>query len=508
MFHAIEKYKLPAQILLGLIGLSFVFVGGFSVMTPGTDYIAKVGNIKISSADVNDVLRRVQSNGGRMDKDQVFQALVDQAYLQQGAKDLGVTVSLDQIKKLIAENPGFQDKGHFSQEKFNQFLQNSGLSEDDLIAEFRKQIALQTISNITQNGALVSDQQAQQMMTMLQSPRQIQSITFDTDHFTDQVTVDDAQLKKFYEAHKKDYFLKQAVRFDYLSLSPEDLIGKETASEAELQQAYAQLPVAASTPKPSFEDIRPQLIQQVKQTKAIQALAKAKQTLTDISFDHPKSLQPAADKLGLKILNSGENWLTHDDAQMQKMPQNMQDTLFGENAAQHYNSEPIEVGENHYLVVRVTDIRKEHQASFDEVKAQVQKDFVSQESKKLAIKAAEQALQSLSKNQPINQSWSETSDITPEQAIMFMPEEDFKTWVRAKPADNKPAYVLLKSAHNPVLVKINMISAPVNMDASLPQMKMALAQTESQELINSTISWLKLHVKFKQGAQKLNNEDY
>ena len=94
MFHAIEKYKTPAQILLGLIALTFVGFGASTLATPGHDYVGKVGDIKISEQDVNEALRRVQASGNALGRDAVYQSLLQQAYLQQGGHDLGVNASL------------------------------------------------------------------------------------------------------------------------------------------------------------------------------------------------------------------------------------------------------------------------------------------------------------------------------------------------------------------------------------------------------------------------------
>lgn len=314
MFHAIEKYKLPAQILLGLIGLSFVFAGGYSLSMTGTDYIAKVGDIKISTADVSDTFRRVQTQGASVDKQTVYQGLLDQAYVQQGAKNLGVSVSLDQIKQIIIKDPAFQENGQFSKNKYQQFLQQSGLREEDLIDAFRKQVALQTMYNLIQAGNMVSDQQAEQMITLLQSPRQMQTMAFSSDQFIQKVAVDEAKLKAFYEKNKKNYFLNQAIKYEYLSLSASELATKQTVSDSELQEAYNQLPVAASETKPTLETLKATLTQQIQQRKAIKALQEAKDTLTDMAFNHPQSLQPAADKLKLPIHKMDQLWLTSDEA--------------------------------------------------------------------------------------------------------------------------------------------------------------------------------------------------
>lgn len=509
MFNAIEKYKLPAQILLGVIGLSFVFAGGYSLSLTGTDYIAKVGDVKISTEDVSDAFRRAQAQGMAADKQTVYQGLLNQAYVQQGAYNLGASVSLDQIKSIIIKDSSFQENGQFDVKKYQQFLQQSGLKEQDLLEIFRKQVALQTMYNLIQAGNIVSDQQASQMLTLLQSPRQMQTMDFSIDRFIPKVVIDGTKLKDFYNKNKTNYFLKQAVKYEYVSLSENELAAKQTVSDAELQEAYAQLPTSASETKPSLESVKSTLVQQIQQRKATKALQEAKDTLTDLAFNNPQSLQPAADKLKLPIHKVDQIWLTSDEAKNMHLPQSLVDALFSaEVLDKNYNSELIDMGANQYWVVRALAVRKEHQGTFEEVKAQVQKDYIAQQSRQLAMDAAQSALDKVKKNETIDGTWTGSQAFTPQQAISLMPAEDFKNWVKAKPVNGKPAYVLLTQGDNPILVKINaVLPATDDMKDALPNMKNILAQGETQQLLFSTLEWLKANIKLKQGAQKLDSDD-
>ena len=63
MFHTVEKYKTPAQILLGLIALTFVGFGVSTVAAPGSDFIVKIGDEKISEYSLNNELQGEQLQG-------------------------------------------------------------------------------------------------------------------------------------------------------------------------------------------------------------------------------------------------------------------------------------------------------------------------------------------------------------------------------------------------------------------------------------------------------------
>lgn len=239
MFSSIEKYNGPVKILLGLIAVTFIGFGANTIATGGSSYIAEVGDQKISQEQVNNALRHMQSSGdGQASQASVFQALLQRAYLVEGARMMGIGVSTEALKKQIVSAPVFQDNGQFSQTKFNDYLKQAGLTEDQLVADERQALALNNLNNLAAEGAIVSDVQAKQIINLLYSARIVRMAAINPEAFMNKVSVDDATLKKEYEADKKNYILPQAVKFQYLALTPQDIAAKQTASEAEIKAAY------------------------------------------------------------------------------------------------------------------------------------------------------------------------------------------------------------------------------------------------------------------------------
>ncbi len=169
----------------------------------------------------------------------IFQSLLQRAYLKQGAKLMGIAVSQEQIKQVIVDDPNFHDaSGKFSQDLLKKYLDQRKMTEDQFVEDIREQFQLQNLLNLVQNGALVSDAQARQLINLTQATRTIRSFTFSPETFAAQVKVDDAALQKYYEAHKKDYLIPQAVKLEYVALNIKDLADKQTVSAEEVQKAY------------------------------------------------------------------------------------------------------------------------------------------------------------------------------------------------------------------------------------------------------------------------------
>lgn len=237
MFSAVEKYNGPAKIMLGLIALTFIGFGASTVAAPGSDYIVKVGDEKISTQNVQATVREE----GLESNQDALAVLTDRAYLYEGARAMGINVSLEQLKQVIMADKGFQDEnGRFNEQKFRNFLAQSGLTEDQLIENLRRQFELQNVANLAANGNIVSSQQLERIAKLMQAEREIRTAVVDPRNFAAGVKVDDAALKAYYDKDKSKYLIPKAVKFEYIELSAKTLADRQTVSEEEVKKAFAE----------------------------------------------------------------------------------------------------------------------------------------------------------------------------------------------------------------------------------------------------------------------------
>ena len=237
MFSAVEKYNGPAKIMLGLIALTFIGFGASTVAAPGSDYIVKVGDEKISTQNVQAAVREE----GLESNQDALTVLTDRAYLYEGARAMGINVSLEQLKQVIMDDKGFQDEnGRFNEQKFRNFLAQSGLTEDQLIENLRRQFELQNVANLAANGNIVSSQQLERIAKLMQAEREIRTAVVDPRNFAAGIKVDDAALKAYYDKDKSKYLIPKAVKFEYIELSAKTLADRQTVSEEEVKKAFAE----------------------------------------------------------------------------------------------------------------------------------------------------------------------------------------------------------------------------------------------------------------------------
>ncbi|UOP04908.2 SurA N-terminal domain-containing protein [Conchiformibius kuhniae] len=242
MFKAMDKYRLPAQILLGAIGISFVGFGLYGYETTrNNQYIVRVGDQVITRHDLDNHLQNSERQGGQApSREQGFQTLLSRAYLLEGAKLLGLTVSDEQIKHMIVNTPDFHDANNkFDPAKFQEYLKQNHINEEIFMARQREDLTVLNMLTLLGNYP-VADPQVRQLIDSQMAERTLRSAGLNPAAFATKVKTDEASLKKFYDANKKNYVLPQAVKFQYLVLSPKDLAEKQKLDADELKQAQAQ----------------------------------------------------------------------------------------------------------------------------------------------------------------------------------------------------------------------------------------------------------------------------
>ena len=215
MFHAIEKYRTLSQVLLGIIGVSFVGFGiaSFEIVRDNR-YIVKIGDQVINRAALDEAVRNSQASGGSASREEVFQTLVQRAYLMEGAKALGIAVSDTQIKQGIVDAPIFHDEqGKFSPERFQTYLQNNHLSESAFMQMERERLTLVSLLQML-NSNVVTSGQAERYIQRQMAERVIRTSVFNPENYAAQVKAGDAELQKYYDAHKSNYAVAPGVKYE------------------------------------------------------------------------------------------------------------------------------------------------------------------------------------------------------------------------------------------------------------------------------------------------------
>lgn len=151
---------------------------------------------------------------------------------------------------------------------------------------------------------------------------------------------------------------------------------------------------------PPLEDVRAEMIKEIKQRQVNDRFYEQLEQLTDAAYEKPDSLQAAADALGLEIKTT--DWISEnaaggagDSADIGRYP-SVRAAAFSEDVLESgNNSEPVEVGQADAIVLRVKDREAAHPTPIEEVKDKIIAALKQEQAVKAALAKGEQLLQKL-----------------------------------------------------------------------------------------------------------------
>jgi len=192
------------------------------------------------------------------------------------------------------------------------------------------------------------------------------------------------------------------------------LTGIKPAKDGEPEQRQAShILITAPAAAKDFSAMHADIEKDLKKQRVGKKFAEAAETFTNLAYEQPDSLQPIADKFKLKIQQSG--WLTRraDAAAGVLNNQKLLDALFSPDSLKSkHNTEVVDGGRDTLLVARVLAYKPAAVRPLDEVKAEITKRLIEQESMALANKQGAAKYAELQLGVDAGLTWSTTKVIS------------------------------------------------------------------------------------------------
>lgn len=246
--------KVAAAILFIPLIIAFAFWGiGPEWRSSGGTYLAKVGNQHIypeefQRAYQSEIEMISQQTGRRITPEQaryfgldqrVLSRLAGTAALDQEVQRLGITLSNKAIADEIKADPAFAElNGKFSKERFDAIMRQNGLNEASYIAmrkrdEVREQLTDSLLTGITPAKTIVD-----LVHKYREETRVIEHVTLDAAKVVKLAEPDDAKLKEYYEANKKQFVAPEYRKLAVLSLTADAVKSKIAVTDQEISDYY------------------------------------------------------------------------------------------------------------------------------------------------------------------------------------------------------------------------------------------------------------------------------
>lgn len=239
------------QATIVIIILVFVFWGVGSNDGPGRNDAASVNGQSISSSEFQRAYDRTvdqyrkQFNGSLPEslikmlnlRQQVMNQLVERTLLLQGAQEMGLQVSTDEVRKTIQAMGSFQNNGTFDVNRYKQILAGSRLNPTSFEASIRTDLLTNKVIDALSRFAQVTPEELKNRFVYDYETTTLNYLTFTADEFTNKVQVSDDALAAFYESRNENYKTAPQTKLNYLFFGKKDVLAP---TEAEVQAYYDQ----------------------------------------------------------------------------------------------------------------------------------------------------------------------------------------------------------------------------------------------------------------------------
>jgi peptidyl-prolyl cis-trans isomerase D len=243
----------------------------------------------------------------------------------------------------------------------------------------------------------------------------------------------------------------------------------------------------------SFENVKQEISVKVKTFKAEERFYEISQRMSEVAFEVPDNLDEVADLAGKSI--STTDLFSRANAPNAVSNPNVLSSAFSfELTEDAVNSEVIELGRNHIIVVRVAEHEPERTKTIEEVKEQIQKTLAAQTAQQAARDWALELKLALANN----------DDVNPKLAALELSWEEKQAVTRNDPALSESivdALFKLSATDTSVvdlitgdisLVQLTQVNSAADANAQqLTSLQVRLASSKSQIMYGAVIESLK-----------------
>jgi peptidyl-prolyl cis-trans isomerase D len=149
-----------------------------------------------------------------------------------------------------------------------------------------------------------------------------------------------------------------------------------------------------------FDEVRDELVKEYQAKERADLFSDRAETLANLTFEQPDSLQGAADALGLEIKTS--DWLTKDGGPGIGQNEMVVNAAFQEDVLEAgNNSESVELGDNHLVVLRILEHQPAEKQPLESVKDEVTAEVRDAKARELASTRGDSLLKELRSGTPL-----------------------------------------------------------------------------------------------------------
>jgi peptidyl-prolyl cis-trans isomerase D len=172
---------------------------------------------------------------------QVLSQMVDEQVAVLEAERQGLQVSDDELAQRIFAIPGLQENGRFIGEARYEALlrqQRPPLTKSQFEERFRRSIMVERLRTALTDWMAVSDTELETEYRKRNEKVKLQVVAFTADRFRDKVSLSDADIASYFDAHKAEYRVGEQRSIKYLLIDRDQARQKVVVPATDIQRSY------------------------------------------------------------------------------------------------------------------------------------------------------------------------------------------------------------------------------------------------------------------------------
>jgi peptidyl-prolyl cis-trans isomerase D len=405
MFDFVRKYtKVIAIPLFLLIILAFVMVGvdGYKNFSSKSETVAKVGSHSITQAEWDathkNEVDRIRAQVPNIDakllespeaRYATLERLVRERVLADAAQGAHLVVSDARLARELQQNPTIgalrKPDGSLDMARYRDFAASQGLTTEGFEMRVRSDLSLRQVEYGVLASSFAPAAQADIALNAFFERRDIQWQQFSPTEFASKIVPTDADIEAFYQANQPMFQAAESATIEYVVLDLDSVKKSITLNDAELKAYYEQNAARLS----GKEERRAShiLINAPKDMPAAER-QKARDRATALAEQVRKSPDTFADvaRKNSQDIGSAPNGGDLDFFGRGAMVKPFEDAAFGMKKGEISGAVESDFG---FHIIKLTEIKAPKQKSFDELRAGIETDLRNQQAQRKFAEVAE-----------------------------------------------------------------------------------------------------------------------
>lgn len=232
-FFRQKAQSIVIQVIIVLIILVFVFWGVGSNQGSGVNAAATVNDEPITYADyqraydarVNQLRDQLGGNipEGLLQtlgvKDQVVEGLIQRALLRQGAREVGLRVSDEEVRAKIQEMEAFKNEGVFDVGWYKQILAGNRMGAPEFEMSLKSDLLIGKVLDHLSRFGGVADSELKDRFDYDYMQKKISYVALESAAFEKKVEIEEKSLAAFFAEHRDNYLGEAQLKLKYVQFS-------------------------------------------------------------------------------------------------------------------------------------------------------------------------------------------------------------------------------------------------------------------------------------------------